>query len=78
MALYLCLLPDTLQLGLVLCSVPDIAPCLLQGHCPVYSISTGAQYVTLDNKIKCLSLAAFFLATPPTKLELELHIDGDY
>jgi hypothetical protein len=25
-----------------------------------YSISTGAQYVTLDNKIKCLSLAGFF------------------
>jgi hypothetical protein len=24
------------------------------------SISTGAQYVTLDNKIKCLSLAFFF------------------
>ncbi len=24
------------------------------------SISTGAQYVTLDNKIKCLSLAVFF------------------
>jgi hypothetical protein len=31
------------------------------------SISTGAQYVTLDNKIKCLSLAVF-LATPPIKL----------
>ncbi len=28
-------------------------------------ISNGAQYVTLDNKIKCLSLAAFFSATPP-------------
>jgi hypothetical protein len=27
------------------------------------SISTGAQYVILDNKIKCLSLA-FFLANP--------------
>jgi hypothetical protein len=33
------------------------------------SISTGAQYVTLDNKIKCLSIAVFlFLATPPIKL----------
>jgi hypothetical protein len=32
------------------------------------SISTGAQYVTLDNKIKCLSLAVFFWATPPIKL----------
>ncbi len=31
------------------------------------SISTGAQYVTLDNKIKCLNLA-IFLATPPIKL----------
>jgi hypothetical protein len=30
------------------------------------SISTGAQYVTLDNKIKCLSLAVFFLASNPT------------
>jgi hypothetical protein len=28
------------------------------------SISTGVQYVTLDNKIKCLSLAVFLLATP--------------
>jgi hypothetical protein len=32
------------------------------------SISTGAQYVTLDNKIKCLSVAVFFVATPPIKL----------
>ncbi len=33
------------------------------------SISTDTQYVTLDNKIKCLSLAVFFfLATPPIKL----------
>jgi hypothetical protein len=32
------------------------------------SISTRAQYVTLDNKIKCLSLAVFILATPPIKL----------
>jgi hypothetical protein len=24
------------------------------------NISTGAQYVTLDNKVKCLSLALFF------------------
>jgi hypothetical protein len=32
------------------------------------SISTGAQYVTLDNKIKCLSLAVFVLGTPPIKL----------
>jgi hypothetical protein len=34
------------------------------------SISTGAQYVTLDNKTKCLSLAGFFsfVATLPIKL----------
>jgi hypothetical protein len=32
------------------------------------SISTFAQYVTLDNKIKCLSLAVFILATSPIKL----------
>jgi hypothetical protein len=38
------------------------------------SISSGAQYVTLDSKIKCLSLAVFFLAIPPIKLKLELHI----
>ncbi len=33
------------------------------------SISTGAQYVTLDNKIKCLSLAflfSFFFPGNPT------------
>jgi hypothetical protein len=30
------------------------------------SICTGAQYVNLDNKIKCLSLA-FFLANPTDK-----------
>jgi len=30
-------------------------------------LSVGAQYVTVDNKIKCLSLAVFFLATPPIK-----------
>jgi hypothetical protein len=40
------------------------------------SISNGAQYVTLDSKIKCLSLAVFFLATPPINLKLELHIHG--
>ncbi len=28
----------------------------------------SAQYVTLDNKIKCLSLAVYFLATPLLKL----------
>jgi len=37
-------------------------------------MSTGAQYVTLDSKIKCLSLAVFFWATSPIKLEL--HIRG--
>ncbi len=41
-------------------------------------ISTGAQYVILDNKIKCLSLAVLFWATPPIKLELELHIRRDH
>ncbi len=39
------------------------------------SISTGVQYISLDNKIKYLSLAGFFLAI---KLYLELHIRGDY
>ncbi len=34
------------------------------------SICNGAQYVTLDSKIKCLSLAVFILATPPIKLKL--------
>jgi hypothetical protein len=33
-----------------------------------YRISTSGHYVTLDNKIKCLSLAIFILATPPIKL----------
>jgi hypothetical protein len=42
------------------------------------SISNGAQYVTPDSKIKCLSLAVFFLAIPPIKLKLELHMRGDY
>jgi len=40
------------------------------------SISTSAQYVTLDNKIKCLSLAVFF--GNPTNKTLELHICGHY
>jgi hypothetical protein len=31
------------------------------------SISTATQYVTLDNKIQCLSIAVF-LATPPLRL----------
>ncbi len=31
------------------------------------SISTGAQYVTLDNKIKCLSFAVFFFGNPTNK-----------
>jgi len=36
--------------------------------------SKGAQYVTLDSKIKCLSFYfIFFKATPPIKLKLELH-----
>jgi hypothetical protein len=29
-------------------------------------LRAGAEYVTLDNKIKRLSLAIFLLATPPT------------
>jgi hypothetical protein len=52
---------------------------LVTGFCfsylPTNKISTVAQYVTLDNKIKCLSIA-LFLATPPIKLEL--HIHGNY
>jgi hypothetical protein len=31
------------------------------------SISTSAQYVTLDNKIKCLSLALFSFGNPTNK-----------
>ncbi len=41
------------------------------------SISNGAQYVTLDSKIKCLRLAVFLLAIPPIKHKLELHIRGE-
>jgi len=32
----------------------------LDSEIVILSISTSAQYVTLDNKIKCLSLAVFF------------------
>jgi hypothetical protein len=38
-------------------------------------LPTCAPYVTLDNKIKRLSLAGF-MATPPIKVEL--HIYGNY
>jgi hypothetical protein len=39
------------------------------------SISNGAQYVTLDSKIKCLSLGVFvFLETPSITVKLGLHI----
>jgi hypothetical protein len=34
---------------------------------PAKSISTSAQYVTLDNKIKCLSLAVFSFGNPTNK-----------
>jgi hypothetical protein len=41
---------------------------LVTGFCfsylPTKRISTRAQYVSLDNKMKCLSIAVFFLATP--------------
>jgi hypothetical protein len=33
------------------------------------SISNGAPYVTLDCKIKCLSLAVFFFGNPTNKTE---------
>jgi hypothetical protein len=33
----------------------------------VRAFSTGPQYVNLNNKIKCLSLAAFFLGNPTNK-----------
>jgi len=33
----------------------------------VCTISTGTQYVTLDNKIKCLNLAVFLLGNPTDK-----------
>ncbi len=36
-----------------------------------YSISTGAQYVTLDNKIKCLSLASSFFRNATNKTVTE-------
>jgi hypothetical protein len=43
-----------------------------------YSISTGAQYVTLDNKIKCLSLA-FLFGNPTNKTVTGTgYICGDY
>jgi hypothetical protein len=32
------------------------------------SISTSAQYVTRENKLKCLSIAVLILAIPPVKL----------
>jgi hypothetical protein len=35
--------------------------------CNNKSISTGSQYVTLDNKIKCLSLAVLFFGNPLNK-----------
>ncbi len=41
------------------------------------SIYNSAQYVTLESKIKCLSLAVFLLAIPPIQLKLELHIRGE-
>jgi hypothetical protein len=42
------------------------------------SISAGAQYVTLDNKIKCLSLAVFFLGNPTDKAVTGTTYRGDY
>ncbi len=63
---------------LVTCSAPTKTPQLkgsdfhipstypVINHYP-WSISTSAQYVTLDNKIKCLSLALFFLGNPTNK-----------
>jgi len=39
-------------------------------------MSTGAEYATLENKIKYLSLAVYFMATQPIKLELQ--IPGNY
>jgi hypothetical protein len=41
------------------------------------SISNNTQYVTLDSNIKCLSLAVSFLAIPPIRLKLELHVRGE-
>jgi hypothetical protein len=40
-------------------------------------ISTGAQYVTLDNKIKCVSLAVFF-GNPNNKTVTGTTYRGDY
>jgi hypothetical protein len=55
--------------NMLLCSFVLLWPisysvCIMLYH---KSISTGAQYVTLDNKIKCLSLAIFF-GNAPIKL----------
>ncbi len=41
---------------------------LLTSWLASYSLSRGAQYVTMDNKPKCPSLASSFLATPPIKM----------
>ncbi len=45
---------------------------VLWGH-ETKSISIGAQYVTLDSKIKMSKFSSFFWATPPMKLELQIH-----
>jgi hypothetical protein len=52
-------------------AVPQVKWYLLRA-----SLSTGAQYVTLDNKIKCLSLVVvfFFFGQPH---QLELYIQGN-
>jgi len=41
------------------------------------TLSNVDQYVTLDSKIKCLSLAVLFLVTPPRKLNWKCIYMGD-
>ncbi len=45
----------------------------------IESISNSAQSVTLDSKIKCLSLAGFFFRNPTNKTETRTaYTHGDY
>jgi hypothetical protein len=56
-------------------AVPQVKWYLLRA-----SLSTGAQYVTLDNKIKCLSLVVFFFCggNPTNKTVTGTVYTGEY
>jgi hypothetical protein len=56
-------------------AVPQVKWYLLRA-----SLSTGAQYVTLDNKIKCLSLVVFFFlgGNPTNKTVTGTVYTGEY